>query len=53
MDLQTGQIARLAEQLPLPQLHLPFLFDADLGLAEVDLLAAALISGVQGLDPAA
>src|SRR4051794_14203945 len=33
--LQTEQLARLAERLPLPQLRLPYLFQADLGLAEL------------------
>ena len=32
--LQTEQVARLADLLPLPQLRLPYLFDADLGPAE-------------------
>ena len=39
---QEEQLARLSERLPLPQLHLPFLFEADLGLPEIDLLAEAL-----------
>jgi anion-transporting ArsA/GET3 family ATPase len=40
--LQAEQLDRLADALPLPQLRLPFLFRADLGPAEVDLLAAEL-----------
>ena len=40
VELQTEQVARLADQLPLPQLRLPFLFGAELGPAELDLLAA-------------
>jgi anion-transporting ArsA/GET3 family ATPase len=40
--LQQEQVARLADALPLPQLHLPFLFDVDLGPAQVDTLADAL-----------
>ena len=36
MALQAEQVARLAETLPLPQLALPYLFDADLGPAQVD-----------------
>ena len=35
------QCARLAERLPLPQIRLPFLFTADIGPAEVDVLADA------------
>ena len=34
---------------PLPQLTLPFLFDADLGPAEVDLLADRLLTGIGDL----
>ncbi len=44
--LQAEQLGRLAEALPLPQLHLPFLFRSDLGLADVDLLADALRAAV-------
>ena len=36
VELQTEQVARLADQLPLPQLRLPFLFGAELGPAELD-----------------
>ena len=50
MALQAGQVARLAETLPLPQLPLPYLFDADLGPAEVDQLAAELLDGIGKLD---
>jgi anion-transporting ArsA/GET3 family ATPase len=49
--LQREQVARLADALPLPQLHLPFLFTAELGLAEVDLLAGALAAGVREVTP--
>jgi anion-transporting ArsA/GET3 family ATPase len=42
MSLQRTEVERLATALPLPQLHLPFLFDADLGPAHVDELVAAL-----------
>jgi anion-transporting ArsA/GET3 family ATPase len=41
-EQQEEQLARLAERLPLPQWHLPFLFEADLGPTHVDELAAAL-----------
>ncbi len=47
--LQAEQIDRLAELLPLPQLSLPYLFDADLGPAEVDVLAQRLLAGIGGL----
>jgi hypothetical protein len=43
-------VQRLAAALPLPQLHLPFLFGASIGLAEVDLLAKALTEQVEGLE---
>src|SRR5207237_857890 len=39
-----------AAALPLPQLRLPFLFEADLGLTEIDRLAAALAHEVEALD---
>jgi anion-transporting ArsA/GET3 family ATPase len=41
-QLQAEQVKRLADALPLPQLHLPFLFTTDLGPAEVDILSDAL-----------
>ena len=44
--LQTEQVARLAELLPLPQLALPYLFDADLGPAELDVLAHELLARI-------
>ena len=34
--LQAEQVERLAKALPLPQLHLPFLFTTELGLTEVE-----------------
>jgi anion-transporting ArsA/GET3 family ATPase len=49
-DLQAEQVARLADQLPLPQLALPFLFDAELGPTEVDTLADELLRGIDALD---
>ena len=45
-SLQAEQLDRLAERLPLPQLHLPYLFQADLGRTELDLLATALLDGI-------
>jgi anion-transporting ArsA/GET3 family ATPase len=44
-DLQEEQIGRLAERLPLPQLHLPYVFSTELGPSDVGRLASAL--GVQ------
>jgi anion-transporting ArsA/GET3 family ATPase len=49
--LQAEQIGRLARELPLPQLHLPFLFSTDLGPADVDLLADAVSTGIEALTP--
>jgi len=46
MALQDEQVARLADTLPLPQLTLPYLFDADLGPAQVDALATELLDGI-------
>ena len=48
-----AQIARLSEQLPLPQLRLPFCFDGDLGPTELAQLADALLAGIADVDPAA
>ena len=48
--MQTEQVGRLAKSLPLPQLHLPFLFTAEMGPAEVDTLAGALAVAVEELD---
>jgi anion-transporting ArsA/GET3 family ATPase len=51
-DLQHEQLRRLAENLDLPQLHLPFLFSPELGPAEIDELAAALGKAVGALETA-
>jgi anion-transporting ArsA/GET3 family ATPase len=53
MALQHEQVSRLATELPLPQLHLPYLFSADLGPVELDLLADSLSSGIANLERAA
>jgi anion-transporting ArsA/GET3 family ATPase len=50
MALQRDQVERLADRLPLPQLHLPFLFTADVGPAEVDVLADALVAQLPALE---
>ena len=48
--LQHEQLDRLAAALPLPQLRLPFLFEADLGPAEIAKLSRALADEVEALD---
>jgi hypothetical protein len=51
--LQEEQVRRLAQALPLPQLHLPFLFTTEIGPAEIDSLAAVLEDEIGRLpDPA-
>jgi Mrp family chromosome partitioning ATPase len=47
--IQTHQADRLAQRLPLPQIRLPFLFTADLGLDEIEQLADAFTAGVKAL----
>ena len=49
-ELQQEQIQRLGEALPLPQLPLPFIFRADLGAPDIDVLADALTDAVLALD---
>jgi anion-transporting ArsA/GET3 family ATPase len=49
MRLQATQVRRLAESLPLPQLQLPYVFSSDLGSADVDVLATALLEQIPGL----
>jgi anion-transporting ArsA/GET3 family ATPase len=44
--LQTAQVERLGATLDLPQVHLPFLFTAELGPAQVEVLADALATGL-------
>ena len=52
-ELQGDQLGRLAHQLPLPQLRVPFLFTASIGPEELDVLSSALADGVEALsDPA-
>ncbi len=52
--LQDDQLRRMADELPLPQLHLPFLFTTDVGPAELETLADALLEAIRNLpdDPA-
>ena len=49
LALQAEQVARLGSLLPLPQLRLPFLFTADIGPREVDVLAEALLAQIDAL----
>lgn len=49
MALQGEQIGRLQDQLPLPQLRLPFLFTTDIRPADLDLLARALLVEIDAL----
>jgi anion-transporting ArsA/GET3 family ATPase len=52
-ELQAEQLQRLARELPLPQLRVPFLFTASVGPEELDRLSDALAAGVAALsDPA-
>lgn len=53
MALQRSQTRRLSEALPLPQIHLPYVFDAEIDLPQLDALADALLADVRTLDPAA
>lgn len=48
-ELQTTQVSRLAQQLPLPQIHLPYQFTSDLAPHELDQLASALLAQIPGL----
>jgi hypothetical protein len=43
---QAEQVARLAADLPLPQVPVPYLFTTDLGLAEIRVLAGALAAAM-------
>jgi anion-transporting ArsA/GET3 family ATPase len=53
MELQHSQVERLAAQLPLPQLKLPYLFNADLGPADLEVLASELLEGIGALQGSA
>jgi anion-transporting ArsA/GET3 family ATPase len=44
--LQATQVARLAQELPLPQLELPFCFSSELGPAQLAQLTAALATAL-------
>jgi anion-transporting ArsA/GET3 family ATPase len=47
--LQRTQLDRMAEQLPLPQLELPYLFTSELDRRDLDELADALLARVRDL----
>jgi anion-transporting ArsA/GET3 family ATPase len=49
LALQDEQVGRLADQLPLPQLRLPFLFTTEIGPAELDRLARAMLADIDAL----
>ncbi|HEX6568551.1 MAG TPA: ArsA-related P-loop ATPase [Acidimicrobiales bacterium] len=49
MALQAEQVGRLATELPLPQLRLPFVFTTDIGPAELDGLARAMLTEIESL----
>jgi hypothetical protein len=52
MALQAEQLDRLASKLPLPQLRLPFIFGAEVGPEELDLLADRFIADIEALPEA-
>jgi len=49
-DLQRDQVARLSSELPLPQLHLPYLFTADLTPDDLEVLARELLVQIGALE---
>lgn len=49
MELQVEQVGRLAEQLPLAQIRLPFVFTTEIGPTELDLLADRLLAEIDAL----
>lgn len=49
MALQVEQTGRLADQLPLAQIRLPFVFTSEVGPAELELLADRLLGEVEAL----
>jgi anion-transporting ArsA/GET3 family ATPase len=53
-DVQHAQAAHLAVALPLAQVHLPFIFDADIGRPQIETLASAFGAAIDALeDPGA
>ena len=51
VGLQAEQVDRLTDSLPLPQLTLPFLFESEIGPAQVDFLADRALAGIEAIDP--
>jgi len=52
-EMQEEQIRRLADELPLPQLRVPYLFTDAIGPLELETLSQALAAGIETLhDPA-
>jgi anion-transporting ArsA/GET3 family ATPase len=49
MALQAEQVGRLGADLPLPQLRLPFVFTTDIGPADLDRLARAMLSEIEAM----
>ncbi len=49
LELQEEQVTRLAEELPLPQLRVPYLFSDTIGPRELDALSQALAAGIEAL----
>jgi anion-transporting ArsA/GET3 family ATPase len=47
--IQAEQVARLASDLPLPQLRVPFLFTAEIGPDEIEQVAGSITAGVRAL----
>ena len=48
-ELQEEEVVRLAGELPLPQLRVPFLFTGSIGPLELDTLSRALGRGIEAL----
>ena len=51
--LQAEQVQRLAAELPLPQISVPFLFSADLGPDDLALLSDAITASIEALPASA
>ena len=52
MELQAEQVGRLAEQLPLSQIRLPFVFTTEIGPEELEHLAQRLLDEIESLPEA-
>jgi hypothetical protein len=50
--LQDAQVERMARELPLPQLRLPFLFASDLGPEQLWSLTDVMLEQIAALTPA-